>query len=196
MQHCFKASCIKMLRVLLPTNKTCLATNQVVTGLNVGGKTRNITIQLVLRQCCKTTYTFFAARFSVLWMSRFCLQKRTGSPVKPKWQRWSFIYILLTFVTAKHIIPILLRYLFLIARDSNVINEDTHYSERNKVRGTLRKRMYNFVARAQRARIVSRVRFGFGHKSFFLSVWYPQLTSNKVTMVSQLMSMACRRYPI
>ena len=30
-----------------------------------------------------------------------------------------------------------------------------------------------------RERIASGVRFRFGHKSFFLSVWYPQLPSNK-----------------
>ena len=32
---------------------------------DVGGKTRNIAIQLVLQQCCKTSCTFFVARFSV-----------------------------------------------------------------------------------------------------------------------------------
>ena len=38
--------------------------------VNIGGKTRNIAIQLVLQQCCKTSCTFFVARFSVpsvLW---------------------------------------------------------------------------------------------------------------------------------
>ena len=34
-------------------------------GVNVGGKTRNIAIQLALQQCCKTSCTFFVARFSV-----------------------------------------------------------------------------------------------------------------------------------
>ena len=29
------------------------------TGSNIGGKTRNITIQLCLKQCCKTSCTFF-----------------------------------------------------------------------------------------------------------------------------------------
>ena len=33
---------------------------------DVSGKTRNIAIQLVLQQCCKTSFTFFVARFSVL----------------------------------------------------------------------------------------------------------------------------------
>ena len=32
---------------------------------DVGGRARNIVIQLVLPQCCKTSYTFFVARFSV-----------------------------------------------------------------------------------------------------------------------------------
>ena len=31
----------------------------------MGGKTRNIAVQLVLWQCCKTSCTFFGARFSV-----------------------------------------------------------------------------------------------------------------------------------
>ena len=34
--------------------KTCFATNQLLKGLNVSGKTRNIAIKLVLQQCCKT----------------------------------------------------------------------------------------------------------------------------------------------
>ena len=37
----------------------------LLTVLKVGGKTRNIAIQLVLQQCCKTSFTFFVARFSV-----------------------------------------------------------------------------------------------------------------------------------
>ena len=45
--------------------KPVLQQIRVLTGLNVGGKMRNIAIQLVLRQCCKTSCTFFAARFSV-----------------------------------------------------------------------------------------------------------------------------------
>ena len=46
-------------------NKPVLQQIRLLTGLNVGGKTRNIAIQLVLQQCCKTSCTFFAARFSV-----------------------------------------------------------------------------------------------------------------------------------
>ena len=45
--------------------KPVLQQIRLLTGLNVGGKTRNITIQLVLQQCCKTSCTFFVARFSV-----------------------------------------------------------------------------------------------------------------------------------
>ena len=45
--------------------KPVLQQIRLLTGLNVGGKTRNIAIQLVLKQCCKTSCTFFVARFSV-----------------------------------------------------------------------------------------------------------------------------------
>ena len=45
--------------------KPVLQQIRLLTGLNVGGKTRNIAIQLVLQQCCKTSCTFFVARFSV-----------------------------------------------------------------------------------------------------------------------------------
>ena len=45
--------------------KPVLEQIRLLTGLNVGGKTRNITIQLVLQLCCNTSCTFFAARFSV-----------------------------------------------------------------------------------------------------------------------------------
>ena len=43
----------------------------------MGSKTRNIAIQLVLQQCCKTSCTFFVARFSVplrtdLWNQGSC----------------------------------------------------------------------------------------------------------------------------
>ena len=50
--------------------KTCnikpvLQQVRLLTGLNVGGETRSIAIQLVLQQCCKTNCTFFVARFAV-----------------------------------------------------------------------------------------------------------------------------------
>ena len=60
----------------------CLKDEQVKTDLlqdrfYVGGKTRDIAIQLVLQQCCKTCCTFFLARFSVplrtdLWNQGSC----------------------------------------------------------------------------------------------------------------------------
>ena len=40
----------------------------------MGGKTRNIAIQLVLQQCCRTSCTFFVARFSVPLGRRLSLQ--------------------------------------------------------------------------------------------------------------------------
>ena len=45
--------------------KPVLLQIRLLTGLNMGGKTHNIAIQLVLQQCCKTSCTFFVARFSV-----------------------------------------------------------------------------------------------------------------------------------
>ena len=36
------------------------------TGLNAGGKTRNIAIQLVLQQCCRTSCTLSVAHFTVV----------------------------------------------------------------------------------------------------------------------------------
>ena len=42
-----------------PTHiKPVLQQIRLLTGLNMGGKTRNIAIQLVLQQCCKTSYMF------------------------------------------------------------------------------------------------------------------------------------------
>ena len=45
--------------------RTCPATNKVARFSFVGGKKRNIAIQLVLQECCKTSYTFLVARFTV-----------------------------------------------------------------------------------------------------------------------------------
>ena len=54
-----------MLHVLPPT-KTNPATLFVCkTGSKVGGKTHNIAIQLVLQKYCKTSCTFYVARFAV-----------------------------------------------------------------------------------------------------------------------------------
>ena len=44
--------------------KPVLQQIRLLTGLNVFGKTRNIAIQLVLQQCCKTSCTFFVSRFT------------------------------------------------------------------------------------------------------------------------------------
>ena len=44
-------------------NKPCILIS-CKTGSNMGGKTRNIAIQLGLQECCKTSYTFFVARFT------------------------------------------------------------------------------------------------------------------------------------
>ena len=54
-----------MLRVLPTTkNKPC---NLICceAGLNVCSKTRNIAVQLVLLQCCKTNCAFFVASFTI-----------------------------------------------------------------------------------------------------------------------------------
>jgi len=45
--------------------KPVLQQIRLLTGLNMGGKARNIAIQLVLQQCCKKSCTFFVARISV-----------------------------------------------------------------------------------------------------------------------------------
>ena len=63
-----RATCLATL--LLNELNNDVATNvlqqiRLLTGLNMGGKTRNIAIQLVLQQCCKTSCTFCVARFSV-----------------------------------------------------------------------------------------------------------------------------------
>ena len=42
---------------------------------DVGGKTRNSAIQLVLQQCCRTTCTFFVARFPYLNWSMLKVEK-------------------------------------------------------------------------------------------------------------------------
>ena len=39
----------------------------------MGGKTRNIAVQLVLQQCCKTSCAFFVARFSVMTIDTLSL---------------------------------------------------------------------------------------------------------------------------
>ena len=45
--------------------KPVLQQIRLLTGLNMSGKTCNITIQLVFQQCCKTSCAFLVAHFSV-----------------------------------------------------------------------------------------------------------------------------------
>ena len=45
--------------------RPCLARNKVARFVFVGGKTSNITIQLILQPCCKTNCALFVARFTV-----------------------------------------------------------------------------------------------------------------------------------
>ena len=59
-----------MLRVLPP--EPVLQQIRLVTGLNVGCKMRNIAIQLVLQQCCKSSCTFFCTLNIVLAPFKFC----------------------------------------------------------------------------------------------------------------------------
>ena len=54
-----------MLHVLTTHIKPVLQQIRLLTALNMGGKTRNIAIQLVLQLCCRTSCTLFVARFSV-----------------------------------------------------------------------------------------------------------------------------------
>ena len=63
--------------------KPVLQQIRLLTGLNVGGKTRNNAIQRVLQQCYKKSCTFFVARFSVpavLWSARW--PRWRGFPAK------------------------------------------------------------------------------------------------------------------
>ena len=67
LQHFRKTSWIAMSCVLPPIqNLSCNKSGCSLTGLNVFGKKHNIAIQLVLQQCCKTSCTFFVARFPYL----------------------------------------------------------------------------------------------------------------------------------
>ena len=68
LQHCCKTSWIATNTDdgLFTTHvQTCQQPDLLHVRFDVGGKTRNIAIQLVLLQCCKTSCTFFVARFSV-----------------------------------------------------------------------------------------------------------------------------------
>ena len=59
--------------------KPVLQQIRLLTGLNVGGKTRNIAIQLVLQQCCKTKLlVFWCPFFRTFWA---CLHEGGGPQV-------------------------------------------------------------------------------------------------------------------
>ena len=56
----------------------------LLTGLNMGGKTCNIAIQIVLQQCCKTSCTLFVARFPL----PLAIQKPVFSYLPHAAERW------------------------------------------------------------------------------------------------------------
>ena len=56
-----------MLRVLAPIFKHVLQQIRLQGFFYVGGKTRNIAIQLVMQQCCKISYAFFFVFFFALF---------------------------------------------------------------------------------------------------------------------------------
>ena len=67
LQHCCNGV-EKRCCVFYPAHvQTCQQPDLVQARFEVGGKTRNIAIQLVLQRCCKTSCMFFVARFSVPW---------------------------------------------------------------------------------------------------------------------------------
>ena len=58
--------------------KPVLQQIRLLTGLNMGGKTHSIAIQLVLQQCCKTSCTFFCYPFFRTLMLRCWLEIETN----------------------------------------------------------------------------------------------------------------------
>ena len=58
-----------MLRVLPPSFKLINNLICCLTGLNVGGKTRNIAFPLVLQQCCETSRMVLLYILPSLWCS-------------------------------------------------------------------------------------------------------------------------------
>ena len=58
LQHCCKTRLNCDVASFTTHVKPVLQQIRLLTGLNVGGKTRNIAIQLVLQQCCTTSCTF------------------------------------------------------------------------------------------------------------------------------------------
>ena len=89
----YKTSWLAKLRVLPTTkNKPC----DLIcckTGLNVCGKTRNIAVQLILLQCCKTNCAFFVARFTI---ALFLIVRRAVATARAElYQTVSTAYIIL-----------------------------------------------------------------------------------------------------
>ena len=62
LQHCCRNSDVARFTTHV---RPCLARNKVVRFVQVGGKTSNITIQLILQPYCKTNCALFVARFTV-----------------------------------------------------------------------------------------------------------------------------------
>ena len=60
--------------------KPVLQQIRLLTGLNMGGKRRNISFQLGLQQCYKTRCTFFVARFPI----PLVVQQRQRDPTKKR----------------------------------------------------------------------------------------------------------------
>ena len=70
-----------------------------------GGKTRNVTLQLLLQQCCKTSCMFFVARFSVplaLHDFIFCLNKLQILSRAPLLALTKSMHQLLELITVTH----------------------------------------------------------------------------------------------
>ena len=62
LQHCCRNSDVARFTTHV---RPCLARNKVVRFFHVGGKTSNITVQLILQPCFKTNCALFVARFTV-----------------------------------------------------------------------------------------------------------------------------------
>ena len=60
LQHCCKTRLNCDVASFTTHIKHVLQQIRLLTGLNMGGKTRNIVFQFVLQQCCKTSCTFLS----------------------------------------------------------------------------------------------------------------------------------------
>ena len=65
------------MHVLPPNVQTCQQPDFLQNRFDVGGKTRNIAIQLVLQRCCQTSCMFFVARFTVPLVGTSTEQRET-----------------------------------------------------------------------------------------------------------------------